>query len=35
VWHAHQAFPANPNKPNDVMRAAQLMMASLPPSGLR
>lgn len=32
LWHVHQAFPANPARPGDVMRSAKLMLASLPPS---
>lgn len=32
LWHAHQAFPANPNHPADVMKAAKQMLASLPAS---
>ena len=32
LWHAHQAFPANPARPHDVMRAAKQLLASLPPS---
>jgi len=31
LWHAHQAFPANPAHPRDVMKAAKLLLQSLPP----
>lgn len=31
VWHAHQQFPANAARPGDVMKAAKLLLASLPP----
>lgn len=31
LWHAHQQFPANAARPGDVMKAAKLLLASLPP----
>ncbi len=31
LWHAHQAFPANPARPGDVMKVAKQLLASLPP----
>lgn len=31
LWHAHQAFPANPGRPGDVMKVAKQLLGSLPP----
>lgn len=31
LWHAHQAFPANPARPGDVMKVAKQLLGSLPP----
>jgi hypothetical protein len=30
LWHAHQQFPANPAAPEDVDRAANALLATLP-----
>jgi hypothetical protein len=30
IWHARQAFPAGADRPQDVDRAARVMLASLP-----
>lgn len=32
LWHAEQTFPANPARPADAVRAARIMLASLPAS---
>lgn len=32
LWHAHQAFPANPGSSRDVMKAAKQMLATFPPA---
>ncbi len=32
LWHAHQAFPADPERPGDVMKAAKQLLGSLPPA---
>ncbi|MBA2539420.1 MAG: hypothetical protein H0V17_07290, partial [Deltaproteobacteria bacterium] len=32
LWHAHQAFPANPAQAGDVMKAAKQLLGSLPPA---
>jgi hypothetical protein len=31
LWHSHQRFPASAERPDDVVRAARMMMSLLPP----